>query len=608
MAYRADDPAPLLPASVRTRLQGGLWKVLGFLVLAACAALSASLLTWSAADPSLTRATSGGARNLLGPPGAILSDVLMQMLGLAGVFVLLPPLFWALRLLTAEPPSGLRGKLVLAPLSVLFLAGALSALPSASTWPLHHHGYGGVLGDLGLGLLASLLAHVNADRSAAAAGLFYFAAGLTMLMSSLGLSRQELRLICKTNAQPSLAAVAGWWRELYGLAASRRQPTPPSVAPEPIREPPVLHFDRGPRLADPDPDPIEPADDGDDEDMPSTGRDASFDHLTDRTSHEIARRFAPASGEAQATAAERPAPSLSAPPVGEERIPRGEAASCRRPPLGLLRRPQVVKAGGVLTPAEQRGQAQLLGEVLADFGVKGEIKDVHPGPVVTLYEFEPARGVKSARVVGLADDLARSMGAACVRAAAIPGRNAIGIELPNPRREKVLLRELLDSEAFRTTDAALPLALGKNISGTPVFADLARMPHLLVAGTTGSGKSVGVNCHDPVAALPAVARAVPAADDRPQDAGAVGLQRHPASAVPGGDGAGQGGGGAALGRGRDGGPLPAHVAAGGAQHRRLQHAHAPDRRSVVAPPRVRRRERTSHPCPTSSSWSTSSPI
>ena len=131
MAYRADDPAPLLPASVRTRLQGGLWKVLGFLVLAACAALSASLLTWSAADPSLTRATSGGARNLLGPPGAMLSDMLMQMLGLAGVFVLLPPLFWALRLLTAEPPSGLRGKLVLAPLSVLFLAGALSALPSA---------------------------------------------------------------------------------------------------------------------------------------------------------------------------------------------------------------------------------------------------------------------------------------------------------------------------------------------------------------------------------------------------------------------------------------------------------------------------------------------
>ena len=131
------------------------WKLLGFLVLVACAALSASLLTWSAADPSLTRATSGAARNLLGPPGAILSDMLIQMLGLAGVFVLLPPLFWALRLLTSEQPPGLRGKLVLAPLAVLFLAGALSSLPSASSWPLHH-GYGGVLGDLGLGLLGEL--------------------------------------------------------------------------------------------------------------------------------------------------------------------------------------------------------------------------------------------------------------------------------------------------------------------------------------------------------------------------------------------------------------------------------------------------------------------
>src|SRR5262249_28140940 len=108
MAYRADDPAPLLPASLRSRLQRGPWKLLGFLLLSAGAALSASLLSWSASDPSLMRATSGGARNLLGPPGAILSDMLMQMLGLAGVFVLLPPLFWALRLLTAQEAHGLR--------------------------------------------------------------------------------------------------------------------------------------------------------------------------------------------------------------------------------------------------------------------------------------------------------------------------------------------------------------------------------------------------------------------------------------------------------------------------------------------------------------------
>ena len=490
MAYRADDPAPLLPASVRTRLQGGLWKVLGFLVLAACAALSVSLLSWSAADPSLMRATSGGARNLLGPAGAVLSDMLMQMLGLAGVFVLLPPLFWALRLLTAQQPPGLRGKLILAPLAVLFLAGALSSLPSASTWPLHHHGYGGVLGDLGLGLLASLLAHVNADRSAAAAGLFYFAAGLMMLMSSLGLTRQELRLICQADAQPGLRAMAGWWKEFCGLvAASHKSSMPASPVPVPLREPPALHFERV-QVAEPVA--MAPSDD-EDEDAPSAGRDASFDRLTEHTSHEIAKRFAPAPSEAKPAVAERAAPAFDMHEEEEvERAPRGEVA-CRRPPLGLLRRPPAGKSGTLLTQAELRGQARLLGEVLADFGVKGEIKDVHPGPVVTLHEFEPARGVKSARVIGLGEDLARSMGAASVRAAAIAGRNAIGIELPNPRREKVLLRELLDSESFRTTGATLPLALGKNISGTPVFADLARMPHLLVAGTTGSGKSVGVN-------------------------------------------------------------------------------------------------------------------
>jgi DNA segregation ATPase FtsK/SpoIIIE, S-DNA-T family len=187
MAYRGDDPAPLLPASLKGRLQGWLWKVLGFLLLAACAALSASLLSWSTTDPSLSRATGGAARNLLGAPGAILSDLVMQMLGLAGVFALLPPMFWALQLLTAERPPSLRGKLMLAPPAVLFIAGALSSLPKIAAWPLHH-GYGGLLGDLGLGLLTSLLGHVNPDRSAAAAGLFCFAAGLMVLMWSLGLT------------------------------------------------------------------------------------------------------------------------------------------------------------------------------------------------------------------------------------------------------------------------------------------------------------------------------------------------------------------------------------------------------------------------------------
>jgi S-DNA-T family DNA segregation ATPase FtsK/SpoIIIE len=131
--------------------------------------------------------------------------------------------------------------------------------------------------------------------------------------------------------------------------------------------------------------------------------------------------------------------------------------------------------------------------VLDDFGVQGRITQVRPGPVVTLYELEPAPGTKSSRVIGLADDIARSMSAVSARVAVVPGRNAIGIELPNVGRETVLLRELLGDVSYEKTRTRLPLALGKDIGGTPVVADLAAMPHLLIAGTTGSGKSVAIN-------------------------------------------------------------------------------------------------------------------
>ncbi len=131
--------------------------------------------------------------------------------------------------------------------------------------------------------------------------------------------------------------------------------------------------------------------------------------------------------------------------------------------------------------------------MLEDFSVRGDIISVHPGPVVTLYEFEPAPGIKSSRVIGLADDIARSMSAISARVAVVPGRNAIGIELPNPRRETVYLRELVASPDFTDSKHKLAIALGKTIGGEPVIVDLAKMPHLLVAGTTGSGKSVAIN-------------------------------------------------------------------------------------------------------------------
>jgi len=162
------------------------------------------------------------------------------------------------------------------------------------------------------------------------------------------------------------------------------------------------------------------------------------------------------------------------------------------PDLTLLQ-PPIYQDGAIISQETLERSAGLLENVLEDFGIRGEIIHVRPGPVVTLYEFEPAPGVKSSRIIGLSDDIARSMSAISARVAVIPGRNVIGIELPNMVRETVFLREIVQSHAYLETDFKLPLALGKNIGGEPVIAELAKMPHLLVAGTTGSGKSVAIN-------------------------------------------------------------------------------------------------------------------
>ncbi|WP_408742591.1 FtsK/SpoIIIE family DNA translocase [Acetobacter aceti] len=176
---------------------------------------------------------------------------------------------------------------------------------------------------------------------------------------------------------------------------------------------------------------------------------------------------------------------------------RREAAKASQgwilPPVSLLKLPPASRAAMAPSREMLEGNARLLETVLADFGVQGRIVDLHPGPVVTLYELEPAPGIRAARVIGLADDVARSLSVLSVRIATVPGRNVIGIEVPNATRETVYLSELFKCPEWVNTTARLELALGKDIAGEPVFGDLAKMPHLLVAGTTGSGKSVGIN-------------------------------------------------------------------------------------------------------------------
>ncbi len=164
----------------------------------------------------------------------------------------------------------------------------------------------------------------------------------------------------------------------------------------------------------------------------------------------------------------------------------------RTPPLSLLQNPSTIVRHHLSSDALEEN-ARMLESVLDDYGVRGEITSIRPGPVVTMYELEPAAGLKASRVIGLADDIARSMSALACRCSTIPGRSVIGIELPNELREKVLLREILSAKGFGDSAHALPLALGKDIGGEPVVANLARMPHLLIAGTTGSGKSVAIN-------------------------------------------------------------------------------------------------------------------
>ncbi|OOO17662.1 DNA translocase FtsK [Rhizobium sophoriradicis] len=197
----------------------------------------------------------------------------------------------------------------------------------------------------------------------------------------------------------------------------------------------------------------------------------------------------------QAVPAPRPTPPVAAVLPSPRLMARPEkvdASGYEFPPRALLQEPPE-RLGEIMSQETLEQNAGLLESVLEDFGIKGEIIHVRPGPVVTLYEFEPAPGVKSSRVIGLADDIARSMSALSARVAVVPGRNVIGIELPNVTRETVYFREMIESQDFDKSGYKLALGLGKTIGGEPVIAELAKMPHLLVAGTTGSGKSVAIN-------------------------------------------------------------------------------------------------------------------
>jgi DNA segregation ATPase FtsK/SpoIIIE, S-DNA-T family len=450
-----------------------LWRrlrELGGICLISLAMIAAlALATWSVDDPSLSHATDASVRNLLGRPGAIAADLMMQLLGLGSLALLLPIGVWGYRLLGHRPLNRERLRMLLWLFGAVLAAAFASCLPRGLHWPLPS-GLGGVIGDAVLRLPAMLFGQPLAGTYRLVATIVLGGTALTTFAGAAGMmwrgpagaaqDEEEDRQIEDEEDEEEDADNS--WISL-GLLAHHVLSFRARIA---------RMFRRGTPLQ-----------------TSQAGGDVTRDRIEPRLGADLERRAHDDENEDEDEATDES--TVMRKPRAAPR-PRRSSGGYALPSLNLLTAPRANERT-TLSAELIRENATALEGVLADFGVRGEIINARPGPVVTLYELEPAPGIKSSRVISLADDIARSMSALSARVAVVSGRNAIGIELPNPSREKVYLRELLSSRDYAETAARLPLCLGKAIGGEAVLVDLARMPHLLIAGTTGSGKSVAIN-------------------------------------------------------------------------------------------------------------------
>lgn len=422
-----------------------------------------ALLSFHESDPSFNVAATRAPANLAGKAGAYISNSLLQTLGLASTFVVAMSLAWGWRLFASKRvPSMVGMRFVMFLLSLVLLSTVCSAIEPPVSWPINN-GLGGAIG---------LLMYRGLNHLFAPAASTVFA--LVLLVGTaplaLGLSFGEWRSLFSGIARlpVMLYAAFNWLRPVRVEDLAYEQDEEDEEEKQGFFARLVNKFRR--------------SDD--------TEEDEVIEYEEEGDEEEEAPKPRAKKQAKDIVVAPR---AKAQPKIAQSSLElRPRKGQFQLPPLNLLSEP-VKKQKKQVSEASLSQNARLLETVLNDFGVNGEITKVRPGPVVTMYELEPSPGTKSSRVIGLADDIARSMSAISTRIATVPGRNVIGIELPNLTRETVSLREMLEEEEFASNSASLPIALGKDISGAPIVVDLARMPHLLVAGTTGSGKSVAIN-------------------------------------------------------------------------------------------------------------------
>ena len=458
-AFASFERIPLLPEewtgwrdAVTTTAHRLAIRLTGLTMIIASIGCVIALATHNSNDPSWNNASASEIGNALGASGATAADILFQTFGIASWVALLPPLLWGVWLVDGRVGLKLASRSASWIMGLVALA-ACASLVSMESLSEQQAGAGGAIGLTVFEAMSGFIGSLGIPTPDGFAAIIPGIAGTMLMAWAIGLNPFQMTM----PAIPVSGIARAIARRASLAAASFSSERPPRMPSERLE----------PRVA------ITPPAENVPFAEPAAAPVASPRELR-------VMRMNPAKAPATEQRSALSAFRLDA------------RSEYQLPSLNLLEKNK--GSQGVKESDETLEQnARMLESVLADFGVRGQITQVRPGPVVTLYEFEPAAGIRSSRVISLADDIARSMSAVSARVAAVPGRNVIGIELPNQRREKVLLRDLLSTPEYDSEALDLVLALGKNIGGEPVVADLTRMPHLLIAGTTGSGKSVAIN-------------------------------------------------------------------------------------------------------------------